>query len=163
MTAVAVIADTHLPRGTRRLPDECVARLREADLILHAGDFAAESVLEELEEFAPVAAVYGNVDEPALRARLPKERVVDVDGLRIGMTHVAGPALGRETRLRRRFPDCDAIVYGHTHVPQVDVSDGVWILNPGSPTERRRAPARSMLVLRLEDGALEPELVIVGP
>lgn len=163
MTVVAVIADTHLPRGSRRLPDECVRRLETADLILHAGDFSEESMLAELERIAPVAAVSGNADEPALRGRLPRERVVEVDGFRIGMAHDPGPAMGREARLARRFEGCDAVVYGHTHVPQVERFEGVWILNPGSPTERRRAPARSMLVLRVGPAELEPELVIVGP
>jgi putative phosphoesterase len=162
VTVVAVIADTHLPQGSRQLPDECVRRLETAELILHAGDIATESVLAELEGFAPVAAVYGNADEPALRERLPKERVVEVDGVRIGMAHVPGPALGREARLVRRFEGCDAVVYGHTHLPQVEIFDSVWILNPGSPTQRRRAAARSMLTLHISAGWLDPALVIVG-
>jgi putative phosphoesterase len=159
LTRVAVVADTHLPRGGRRLPDRCLAELERADLVLHAGDIVAASVLEELRAFAPVEAVLGNMDEPALATRLPEQRVVEVAGLRIGMVHVPGPAAGRETGLLGRFPGCDAIVYGHTHVPQVDRLEDVWILNPGSPTERRRAPVRSMLVLEVEDGEVRPELV----
>lgn len=160
MTLVAVIADTHLPRGARRLPEFCLERLRAADLILHAGDVATLSVLEELRALGPpVAAVYGNVDEPALRAALPETRVVEVEDARIGLVHAAGPAAGREERLVRRFPGCDAVVYGHTHRPQVAHHGGCWILNPGSPTERRRAPARTMLVLGVRGRVLEPELV----
>jgi uncharacterized protein len=144
------------------LPDECVRRLEACDLILHAGDIAAEAVLTELEAIAPVHAVYGNADEPALRERLPKQRIVDVGGARIGMTHVPGPGAGREERLVRRFPGCDAVVYGHTHVPQVERLGDVWILNPGSPTERRRAPARAMLRLSVARGEIEPELIVLG-
>jgi putative phosphoesterase len=157
---VAAISDTHLPRGARRLPEACLDRLREADLILHAGDFSAASVLEELQVLgSPVHAVFGNADEPALRELLPKELVVEVGGARIGMTHIPGPAAGREERLLRGFPGCDAVVYGHTHLPQVERHDGVWILNPGSPTERRRGPFRSMLLLEVNGGAISPELV----
>jgi uncharacterized protein len=157
---VAVISDTHLPRGTRRLPAGCVELLREADLILHGGDVVTAAGLDELRELGPpVEAVSGNMDEPALKAVLPKEHVAEVAGVRIGMAHVPGPRAGREERLRRRFPGCDAVVYGHTHVPQVERHEGVWILNPGSPTERRSAPGHSMLLLRIAGGALEPELV----
>jgi putative phosphoesterase len=119
-------------------------------------------VLEELRAFAPVEAVLGNMDEPALAALLPERRVVEVGGVRIGMVHVPGPAAGREARLLRRFRGCDAVVYGHTHVPQVERVDAVWVLNPGSPTERRRAPVRSMLVLDVRDGKISPELVTLS-
>ena len=160
---VAVISDTHLPRGTRRLPEACVDRLRDADLILHAGDLVAASVLEELASYAPVRAVAGNVDHPALMETLPKSRVVEVEDARIGMVHVAGPRAGREARLAVRFPECSAIVYGHTHVPQVERFEGTWILNPGSPTERRSAPRHTMIVLRIGGATIEPELVEVSP
>ena len=99
------------------------------------------------------------MDEPALRAGLPRERVVEVEGTRIGMVHIPGPAAGRAARLRARFPGCDAIVYGHTHVPEAVRESGIWILNPGSPTERRRAPSRAMLLLHVSVGDIRPELV----
>jgi len=157
---VAVIADTHLPRGARRLPEACVERLRAADLILHAGDVVAASVLDELAGLGPpVHAVQGNMDDRILRELLPDAQVVDVDGLRVGMTHDPGPRPGREERLVRRFPDCAAVVYGHTHEPQVARVGETWILNPGSPTERRRAPSHTMLVLEAADGRIEPELI----
>ena len=158
MPRVAVVADTHLPRGGRRLPAACVRELERADLILHAGDVVAESVLEELGRLGPVEAVYGNMDEPSLRDALPKERVVEVEGARIGLVHIPGPAAGREARLVARFPGCAAVVYGHTHVPQVERFGDVWVLNPGSPTERRRAPVHSMLVLEVARGEIRPEL-----
>lgn len=157
---VAVISDTHLPRGTRRLPEACVERLRAADLILHAGDLVAASFLAELRALGPsVRAVHGNMDEPALGAVLPKELVVEAEEARIGIVHIPGPAAGREARLVARFPGCGAVVYGHTHVPQVERFEGVWILNPGSPTERRRAPAHTMLELRVTGREVVPKLL----
>ena len=162
MTLVAVIADTHLPRGARALPAECIERVQAADLVLHAGDFLSLRFLEELQELGPpVRGVHGNMDETALRETLPRERVVEVGGARIGMVHIAGPRAGREARLAARFPDCGAVVYGHTHVPQVERFQHLWVLNPGSPTERRRAPSQAMLMLRVDGGKIEPELVLL--
>jgi putative phosphoesterase len=156
---VAAIADTHMPRGSRRLPQECLRLLGRADLILHLGDVVAESVLTELREIAPVGAVRGNADLPELQAKLPERLVVEVGGARLGLVHVPGPKAGRETRLLRALPGCDAIVFGHTHRPEAYRHAGVWLLNPGSPTERRRAACRSMLLLTIRDGLVTPELV----
>jgi uncharacterized protein len=99
------------------------------------------------------------MDEPALRETLPRERVVEVAGKKIGMVHIPGPRAGRDARLTAGFPECDAVVYGHTHVPEVERLDEVWILNPGSPTERRAAPVHSMLLLTIRGSRLTPELV----
>jgi uncharacterized protein len=160
---IAVISDTHLPRATRALPTDCIERLRAADLILHAGDIVGEAFLGELLALGPpVEAVYGNMDEPALKALLPKERIVEAGEARIGMVHIPGPRAGREARLLARFPGCDAIVYGHTHVPEAERHNGVWILNPGSPTERRSAPVRTMLELVVTARNLAPTLVSLG-
>jgi putative phosphoesterase len=141
-----------------------VRLLRAADLILHGGDFVSAVFLEELRGLGPsVEGVQGNMDEAALKAVLPREHVVEVDGSRIGMLHNAGPKAGREARLAARFPDCAAVVYGHTHIPQVERFQHLWILNPGSPTERRRAPVHSMIVLRIGPrGRLTPELVTLA-
>ena len=117
------------------------------------------AVLRELEAFAPVEAVFGNMDEPVLREALPERRVVEVEDARIGLVHIPGRSAGREERLGSWFPGCQAVVYGHTHVPQVERHGAVWILNPGSPTERRRAPERSMLVLEVDGERLEPRLL----
>jgi uncharacterized protein len=116
-------------------------------------------VLDALRELAPLEAVYGNMDSADLRATLPKERTVDVGGARIGMVHIPGPAAGRSARLVARFPGCDAVVYGHTHLPEVTREGTTLILNPGSPTERRKAPHRTMLVLDVDDGRIASELV----
>ncbi len=135
--------------------------LERADLILHAGDVTAASVLRELEAYVPVEAVFGNMDEPALRDELPERRVVTVEEARIGLVHIPGPRAGREERLVNWFPGCDAVVYGHTHLPQLEQHRGVWILNPGSPTERRRAPRRSLLVVEVSGGSFDIEQVFV--
>jgi putative phosphoesterase len=161
---LAIIADTHLPRGPRQLPGSCVERLRAADLILHAGDFSALSVLQALEMLGPVAAVQGNADDRELCRRLPELRVVEADSARIAVVHDAGPAHGRLARLRRRFPGVDAVVFGHSHLPLLERAAGgragrFQIFNPGSPTERRRAPNHTMGMARVEDGRLEFELV----
>jgi uncharacterized protein len=154
---LAIVSDTHLPRGSRRLPDACVRRLRAADLILHAGDLIAPAVLDELEALGPpVCAVRGNVDEPALAARLPQRRVVAAAGARIGMVHDAGPARGRLERLHAAFPGCAAVVFGHSHIPLHERSpDGAFaIFNPGSPTDRRRQPAHTMGEARVDDAVV---------
>jgi putative phosphoesterase len=105
-------------------------------------------VLADLRELGPVAAVRGNVDELDLRAELPERAVADVAGLRIGLVHDSGPRQRRHERLRAWFPECQVIVYGHTHWPELALHEGAWIVNPGSPTERRRAPAHTMAVVR---------------
>ena len=157
---IAVISDTHLPRGRRRLPDRCSELLAGADLILHGGDFVAAGVLEELEAVGPpVAAVHGNMDELALRERLPEARVVSAGDARIGMVHDAGPAAGRGDRLRRRFPDADAVVFGHSHIPLHEERRGFQIFNPGSPTDRRRQPSHTMGLARVEEGRVSFELL----
>jgi hypothetical protein len=157
---VAAIADTHLPRGARRLPEACLERLAGADLILHGGDVSSLAAFRELEAVGPtVRAVHGNADEPALRELLPAELVVELDDVRIGLVHIPGPANGRAERLVRRFPGCDAVLFGHTHLPLVERHGATWLLNPGSPTERRRGPFHSMLRLEVDGGELRPELI----
>jgi putative phosphoesterase len=148
---LAVIADTHLPRGARRLPDACVEHVRAADLVLHAGDFVAASALRELEELGPpVAAVHGNLDDVDLRRRLPEERVVEAGRARIGMVHDAGPRKGRLMRMRRRFPDTGAVVFGHSHIPLHEADGAFQIFNPGSPTDRRRQRRHTMGLARVD-------------
>jgi uncharacterized protein len=159
---IAVISDTHLPRGARRLPDGCVERIARADLLLHAGDFSTVEVLRELEAIGPpVAGVHGNVDSPELRDLLPAERIVEAGGVRIAIIHDAGPRAGRLGRMRDRFGDrADAVVFGHSHLPLHErADDGFQIFNPGSPTERRRAPLHTMGLARVEDGRLTFELI----
>jgi putative phosphoesterase len=161
---IAVVSDTHMPRGGRALPAACIERLRAADLIVHAGDLSSVGFLTDLRAFGPpVEAVRGNVDDAALQELLPETRVVEAGGARIGVMHDGGPRAGREERLIARFPGCDAIVYGHSHLPQLECRHGVWILNPGAPTERGSAPTRTMIELVVETGAIAAELVHLEP
>ena len=158
---LAIISDTHLPKGQRELPGECLRRLAQADAIIHAGDLSTVAVLERLRGIGPpVTAVHGNVDDAATRAALPETAVLEAAGRRIVVVHDAGPASGRLVRLQRRFPSADAVVFGHSHIPLLErAPDGFQIFNPGSPTERRRAPHHTMGVASAEAGELRFALV----
>jgi len=164
MTSLAVISDTHMPRGARALPASCAARLAAADLILHAGDFSSASALAELELIGPpVLAVHGNVDDAEVRRALPAERMLDIDTAKIAMVHEAGPSRGRLARMRKRFPEADAVIFGHSHLPLHErAQDGLQIFNPGSPTERRRAPTHTMGLAHVEAGRVRFELIDLG-
>jgi putative phosphoesterase len=159
---VAIISDTHMPKGERRLPDRCVARLAAAQAIVHAGDLCTLAVLSELRMLGPpVTAVHGNVDDPATRAALPEAARLHLGTRTIAVLHDAGPAAGRLARMRRRFPHDDAVIFGHSHIPLLETApDGFAILNPGSPTERRRAPRHTMALADLDgDGHLVLEII----
>jgi uncharacterized protein len=152
---IAVIADTHMPRGDRRLPSSCLRTIEESDLLLHAGDFASEEVFDELASLGPpLRAVHGNVDSPPLQSRLPEELSLKLEGVVIAILHDAGPARDRLQRMRLRFPDADAVVFGHSHMPLHERSEGFQIFNPGSPTERRRAPAHTMGIGEVASGEI---------
>jgi len=160
---LAIISDTHMPRGNRTIPAACLQRCREADAILHAGDLADLSVLEFLRTLGPpLHAISGNVDGASLRAVVPERLERAFAGVRIGMTHIPGPASGRLDRLRAAFPRCDAVIFGHTHVPEHAERDGFQIFNPGSPTERRRASAHTMGMASIENGRIVFEIVVVA-
>jgi putative phosphoesterase len=141
---IAIVSDTHMPRGARRVPEACVEVMRDAELIVHAGDLSGVEVLDWLESLGPpVRAVQGNVETAAVRKRLPDSLEFSAEGHRIAVVHDAGPAKGRLERMRLRFPEAVAVVFGHSHLPLHEEADGFQIFNPGSPTERRRAPRRS--------------------
>jgi uncharacterized protein len=161
---VAVIGDTHLPRGPRRLPDACVERLRAADLVIHVGDFSTAAVHDEIAATASrLVAVHGNVDDAELQARLPERTAVEVAGARLGVIHDAGPARGRLGRMRKAFPDADAVLFGHSHIPLHERdADGFQIFNPGSPTERRRSPGHTMGLIDVAGGELRFRHVELG-
>jgi putative phosphoesterase len=166
---VAVISDTHMTCAAgrparRRLPARCTELIAQSDLLVHAGDFVTEEVLDELSRLGPpVEAVHGNVDSVALRKRLPPELLIDLPGARLGVIHDAGPSRGRFERLRARFPDAAAVVFGHSHLPLHESRAGFQIFNPGSPTERRRAPRHSMGVARVERGSIAFEHFWLSP
>jgi putative phosphoesterase len=131
--------------------------LEAAGAVVHTGDFTAASVLADLGRFGPVTAVQGNMDDDELRVSLPVRTTVELEGIRIGLIHDGGPAVGRHERLRELFPGCDVIAYGHSHMPEIWRDGSGWIVNPGSPIERRRAPEHTMIAIR--DG--EPLLLSV--
>jgi putative phosphoesterase len=152
---VVAISDTHAPRRWRTCPDRVAEHLRGADLILHAGDVCTADALDELAGYAPVRAVLGNNDGPDVATwGAPETLLLELAGLRVAMVHDAGPAAGRTARMRRRFPDADLVVFGHSHIPLDQTGDGVRIFNPGSPTDRRRQPHGTLGVLRIERGQL---------
>jgi uncharacterized protein len=160
---IAVIADTHMPKGRRALPAECVARIRAADALIHAGDFSAASVLAELRDLCPVVlAVHGNVDDAELRRELPEALEVEIGGRTVAVVHDAGASKGRLERMRARFPAAEAVVFGHSHLPLHEEENGFQIFNPGSPTERRRAPRASMGILHPDPAGLRFEHVWLG-
>jgi uncharacterized protein len=160
---VAIISDTHLPRGRRWLPARCIELIEQADAVLHAGDVRTADTLVELTALGtPLTAVYGNVDDPDLRERLPETTEVELGGARFGLIHNAGPAQGRLSRLRERFGGCDAVIFGHSHIPLHEVVDGFQIFNPGSPTDRRAQPQHTMGLARIEGGTIALEHVALG-
>lgn len=153
-TRVAVLADTHLRTGLDGLPDAAVALVRSADIILHAGDVVTRELLDDLGTIAPTHAVLGNNDHD-LTGRLPDRVELELGGVRVAMVHDSGTRAGRPNRMRRWFPDADLVVFGHSHEPVDDEgTDRQRLFNPGSPTQRRRQPHRTMGVLDLADGRI---------
>ena len=145
-----------LPGRNRTLPPACVERLRAADLIVHAGDWSGVEALALVRGLGPpLVTVRGNVEEPAVRSALPVTAEAEVEGVVIGVVHDGGPGEGRLSRLRRRFPRADAVVFGHSHIPWHEVADdGFQVVNPGSPTDRRRSPRHSMGEIEVADGGI---------
>jgi uncharacterized protein len=152
-----LVADTHVPKRARELPAQVWEEVDRADVVFHAGDWVGEPLLDELETRASrLVAVYGNNDGPALRRRLPEVAEVDLEGLRFAVVHETGAAQGRERRCAERFPDTDVLVFGHSHIPwDTTAFTGLRLLNPGSPTDRRRQPYCTYLTVTVRDGRLE--------
>jgi uncharacterized protein len=158
---VAVLSDTHGPRHWRTCPAPVARRLRDIDLILHAGDVCTPAVLDELSGFAPVRVVLGNNDGPDVAAwGAPMSILLDLDGLAVGMIHDSGPAAGRPGRLRRLFPAASLVVFGHSHIPWDRTHDGLRSFNPGSPTDRRRQPYGTMGLLHIDGGRLRTASIV---
>ena len=152
---VIVLSDTHAPRRWRSCPPAVAGHLRDADLIVHAGDVCTVGVLDELAGYAPVRAVRGNNDGPDVAAWGALDTLeLDLDGFRVAMIHDAGPAPGRPARMRRRFPGAQLVVFGHSHIPLDHEEKGQRIFNPGSPTDRRRQPQGTLGVLGIRAGQL---------
>ena len=153
---IVLTSDTHVPARARDLPAPLWAAIDAADLVVHAGDWVNEDLLDRFEaRAARLIAVYGNNDGPALRARLPEIARAEVDGVRLAVVHETGPTGGRETRCAVRFTDCDVLVFGHSHIPWDSVADtGLRLLNPGSPTDRRRQPYATYMTAHIVHGRL---------
>ncbi len=153
----AVIADTHVPRRARALPEGLAPHLGRADLVLHAGDLMDPALLDELALYAPVKVVRGNLDP--LELDLPETVEFGLGGVRVAMIHDSGRKQGRRARLRRRFPDARVIVFGHSHIPYLEDQDNLMLLNPGSPTDRRRQPRHTFALLHAEEGKVRAEIL----
>ncbi|GAA4952184.1 metallophosphoesterase [Streptomonospora halophila] len=151
-----IISDTHIPRRARGLPAEVGAEVERADAVVHAGDWVDLASLEDLQARARrLVAVYGNNDGPELRARLPEFARATLEGVRLAVVHETGQAKGRERRCAERFGDADALVFGHSHIPwDTTAPNGLRLLNPGSPTDRRRQPHHTYMTATAADGRL---------
>jgi putative phosphoesterase len=156
MIRLLIISDTHIPARARTLPAPVWSAVDGADVVIHAGDWIDVPTLDEISERARrLVAVYGNNDGPALRRRLPEIARAEIDGLRLAVVHETGPATGREQRCAAAFPDTDLLVFGHSHIPwDTTAQTGLRLLNPGSPTDRRRQPAATYLTAAIEAGQL---------
>jgi putative phosphoesterase len=157
-TRLLLLADTHVPKRAKGLPDQVWRAVDDADLVVHAGDWVDVALLDELQARARrLVAVVGNNDHGSLRERLPEFVEVEVEGVRVGVVHETGPASGREERCDARYPTLDVLVFGHSHIPWDSTSArGLRLLNPGSPTDRRRQPFCTYLTLTVHDGVLGP-------
>jgi putative phosphoesterase len=154
-TRLLLISDTHIPGRARTLPAAVRAAADEADLIIHAGDWVSASVLDELAQHGEVLGVHGNNDGPDLRARLPEIARRDIDGVRFAVIHETGDAKRRHAWADAAFPDTDVLVFGHSHIPwDTETAGGLRLLNPGSPTDRRRQPRCTMMTGVVGDGVL---------
>ena len=153
----AVIADTHVPRRAKAMPEGLLPHLERADLILHAGDLLDPALLDDLAACAPVRAVRGNLDPP--EARLPETVEFEFGGVSIAMIHDSGPKRGRRNRMRRRFQRARVVVFGHSHIPWLEDGEGLLLLNPGSPTDKRRQPEYTFALLWVEDAEVRAEVL----
>ena len=156
---IGVVSDTHIPSRARAIPPRLFEVFDGVSLILHAGDVSVRAVLEELGSVAPVHAVAGNLEDAELGASLPAELLLELDGIAVAMVHDSGPSEGRRERMRRRFPGCRVVVFGHSHKPVIDDNDGLLLLNPGSACDPRRAKIPTVALLELAAGQPRAELV----
>jgi uncharacterized protein len=154
-TQLLLISDTHVPKRARDLPDSVWRAIDAVDVVFHAGDWVSADLLDQIEQRTPrLIGVYGNNDGEDLRARLPEIARAEVDGIRFAMIHETGHATGREERADQLFPDVAVLVFGHSHIPWDSTSPGLRLLNPGSPTDRRRQPACTFMTAVVENGVL---------
>ena len=160
-----MLSDTHIPKRARVLPAPVLAAIDGADVVIHAGDWVDDATLDLLEERSRrLIGVWGNNDGPSLRRRLPEVARAELDGVRFAVVHETGPAAGREQRCERDYPDTDVLVFGHSHIPWDSVTPGgLRLLNPGSPTDRRRQPACTYLTVEVADARLTAVRLVALP
>jgi putative phosphoesterase len=155
-TSLLIIADTHVPKRARDLPAQLWSEIEEAALVIHAGDWVDVRLLDEIQARSRrLVAVFGNNDHGALRARLPEVARVEIEGIRLGVVHETGASKGRQERCSALYPDLDVLVFGHSHIPwDTTAGTGLRLLNPGSPTDRRRQPFCTYLTATADSGRL---------
>ncbi|KEI43956.1 metallophosphoesterase family protein [Saccharopolyspora rectivirgula] len=155
-----IVSDTHLPHRAKQLPPRIWQEVGAADVVFHAGDWVSPQLLEELRSASHhLVGVHGNNDGPELRQQLPEVARLELGGLRFAVVHETGPAKGRERRCDERFPDTDVLIFGHSHIPWDSTTpNGMRLLNPGSPTDRRRQPHHTYMTAELADGELDVHL-----
>ena len=158
---IGVISDTHIPKRAPRIPDAALSHVEGVELILHAGDLSSLAVLDQLAAFAPVEAVQGNVELPEVTARLPIKRELVIGGCVIGLVHILGDRARYARNARHEFPDARVVVFGHSHIPYVEDTDGLLLLNPGSATDRRRQPHCTIALLTIADGQPRAEIIAI--
>ena len=156
---IGVISDTHIPKQSARLPESVLRHFEDVELILHAGDLSTLAVLDQLSAYAPVEAVQGNVEQQEVAPMLPIKRTLLVGGCEIGMVHILGDRDHYRRNARREFPTARVVVFGHSHIPWLEDSDGLMLLNPGSAMDRRRQPHCTVARLTITDG--EPSAAII--
>ncbi|WP_214466247.1 metallophosphoesterase family protein [Microbacterium flavescens] len=161
-TRLLLVSDTHIPGRARTLPAALLRAADAADLVVHAGDWVAASVLDDLEQHGEVLGVFGNNDGPDLRERLPEVARREIEGVRFAVVHETGDARRREVRMDDAYPDDDVLVFGHSHIPwDTTTPRGLRLLNPGSPTDRRRQPHHTMMTVVVDAGALRDVQLVV--
>jgi uncharacterized protein len=153
---IAVLADTHIPKKARELPVRALEIIRQSDLLIHAGDILTEDFLEYLREMIPLHAVLGNND---IGVNLPETLQIEVERVKLAIIHDSGKSNGRARRLKRLFPDADAVVFGHSHIPINSFEEGILLFNPGSATDKRRQPKRTMGTLEVTNGSISGTIV----
>ena len=158
---IGVISDTHIPKRGLRVPDAALRHFEDVELILHAGDLSALSVLDQLAAYAPVEAVQGNVELSEVTAQLPIKRELVVGGCAIGLVHILGERAHYARNARCEFPDARVVVFGHSHIPYIEDANGLLLLNPGSATDRRRQPHCTVALLTIEDGEPRAEIIAI--
>lgn len=163
-TRLLLIADTHVPARAKRLPDAVLSAVEEADIVVHAGDWVDVATLDLLETRARrLVGVHGNNDGPALRERLPEIARLTVEDVEISVVHETGQKQRREERMDAAFPGTDLLVFGHSHIPWDTVApSGMRLLNPGSPTDRRRQPVCTMMTVVIDGGRIDATLVPIA-